>query len=40
MGLVITAYMQQALGTLMEKVRESETNLDLTQMVKDIFAVR
>jgi hypothetical protein len=40
MGLVITAYMQQALDTLMKKVRETEPNLDLlTQMVKDIFAV-
>ena len=40
MGLVITAYMQQALGTLMNKVREPEPNLDLlTQMVKDIFAM-
>ena len=40
MGLVITAYMQQALDTLMKKVRETEPNLDLlTQMVKDIFAM-
>lgn len=40
MGLVITAYMQQALGTLMEKLNESEPNVDLViQMVKDIFAM-
>lgn len=40
MGLIITAYMQQALGSLMEKLNESEPNVDLViQMVKDIFAM-
>lgn len=40
MGLVITAYLQQALGTLMTKLNETEPNLDLViQMVKDIFAM-
>ncbi|CAG2233974.1 unnamed protein product [Mytilus edulis] len=40
MGLIITAYMQQALGSLMEKLNDSEPNIDLlVQMVKDIFAM-
>ncbi|VDI40432.1 Hypothetical predicted protein [Mytilus galloprovincialis] len=40
MGLIITAYMQQALGSLMEKPNDSEPNIDLlVQMVKDIFAM-
>lgn len=40
MGLVISAYLQQALGTLMTKLNEPEPNLDLViQMVKDIFAM-
>ncbi|XP_071137910.1 uncharacterized protein [Mytilus edulis] len=40
MGLIITAYMQQALGSLMEKLNDSEPNIDLlVQMVKDMFAM-
>ncbi|CAG2232123.1 unnamed protein product [Mytilus edulis] len=41
MGLIITAYMQQALGSLMEKLNDSEPNIDLlVQMVKDMFAMK
>ncbi|CAC5418226.1 unnamed protein product [Mytilus coruscus] len=40
MGLVITAYMQQALGSSMEKLNDSEPNTDLlVLMVKDILAM-
>ena len=40
MGLIINAYLQQALGNLMEKLNENEPNMDLIiQMVRDIFAM-
>lgn len=40
MGLVISAYMQQVLKTLMTKLNENGPDLDLViRMVKDIFAM-